>query len=118
MGKGVALQAAQKFPALPKLLGTYLKDYGNHVLPLMQYKIITFPVKHHWNQRADIQLIMRSCIELAYICDLQRYYMFKEAGKVYLVRPGCGAGGLDWADVKPLCEKYLDNRFVVVESSL
>lgn len=34
---------------------------------------------------------------------------------VLLPRPGCSNGGLDWyKDVKPLCNKYLDNRFTII----
>lgn len=34
---------------------------------------------------------------------------------VLLPRPGCSNGGLDWyKDVKPLCSKYLDNRFTII----
>jgi len=114
MGKGIALQAVERFPQLPSLLGCYVKDYGNHVLPVMQYKIITFPVKNDWRKVADTKLIVRSCIEIVYICDIQWHYMFKQLSKVYLPRPGCGVGGLNWEEVKPICEKYLDERFVVV----
>jgi len=35
--------------------------------------------------------------------------------KVYLVRPGCGNGRLDWRDVKKVLLARLDDRFVVVE---
>lgn len=111
MGRGVAKQAALKFPMLPFELGKCLKsEFGNTVYMFMQYKILTFPVKHNWREKADLNLIEKSCKELV-----------KEAPRqdnIYMVRPGCGNGGLDWKDVKPVLEKYLDDRFTVVERSL
>jgi len=35
-------------------------------------------------------------------------------GSVVLPRPGCGNGGLDWDDVRPILEAILDDRFTVV----
>lgn len=110
MGKGVALQAKRKFPDLPQGLGSCIAHFGNLVVnldgPAKNRKILSFPVKHNWWEKADLALIEESTKALA---------AFAANGKVYMVRPGCGNGGLDWKDVKPILEKYLDDRFVVVE---
>ena len=49
MGAGIALQAAQIYPQLPKKLGSLLKEHGNHVAVLMELEnepaIIAFPTK-------------------------------------------------------------------------
>lgn len=104
MGRGVARQAARKFPHLPYELGAKIKAHGNRVHVFSAYRLITFPVKHRWWEKADISLIAISSQQL------QRL-PFR---KVYLVRPGCGNGQLDWDEVKPLLEQHLDDRFIVV----
>lgn len=110
MGRGVALQAKQRFPKLPQYLGMCLSTYGNNVTHLDDpYHMISFPVKHNWWEKADLALIEESAKILAKVT--------REDGKVYMVRPGCGNGGLNWKDVKPILEKYLDNRFIIVERS-
>ena len=107
MGRGVAKEAARKFPMLPFEIGRSIQQFGNHVFACNpDTRIIAFPVKHNWWEKADIQLIERSCQELAEFPQELTYYM---------VRPGCGNGGLDWLDVKPVLKRYLDDRFIVVE---
>ena len=108
MGGGIALQAKQKFPRLPARVGRLLGEYGNVPQPLHNFRLITFPVKYHWSEKANLDLIRNSCeslVEGMKLLDLDILYM---------VRPGCGNGGLDWKDVKPILEKYLDDRFTVV----
>lgn len=110
MGRGVAKDAKDKFPKLPFELGAKLVG-GNNVYVFDTYKIITLPVKHHWRDSADLQLIERSLKQLVKWADTPRKH-----GRFYLTRLGCGNGKRDWlTEVKPLCEKYLDDRFVVVE---
>lgn len=111
MGRGIALQAAQKFPALPFELGKFLKDYGNILLMFGDKKLLTFPVKHNWWEKADLNLIERSAKELA-------EFNFYLDSNIYLTRVGCGNGKLLWEDVKPVLEKYLiSDRFIVVRYS-
>jgi hypothetical protein len=111
MGRGTAQQAAKKFPSFPYELGEELETSGNQVYVWHPYKIITLPVKHHWREVADLELIEKSLQELVKWADNPRKH-----GKFYMTRPGCGNGKRDWeSEVKPICEKYLDNRFVIVE---
>lgn len=63
-------------------------------------------------EKADLELIERSCKQLKAMFG---FASGRSREEVYLVRPGCGNGGLDWGDVKPILEKYLDDRFIVVE---
>lgn len=109
MGRGVAYQAASRFPDLSKDLAYFLRDVGNIPVILHKYLMMTLPVKHHWHELADIQLIRNSCNYLVgRLADTN-------IEKIYMPRPGCGNGGLIWEKVKPEIETILDNRFVVVE---
>lgn len=112
MGRGIAEQAAIRHPTLPYLLGNALEDSGNKVHIFEGLGIITFPTKHHWRQWADLELIEESLRQLVAWADIPP----RKHGKFYMIRPGCANGRRDWrTEVKPLCEQYLDDRFVIVE---
>lgn len=123
MGAGIAKQAAERFPELPKILGDHIKTLGNHV-NVLQYianktdnecrcpgytYLVAFPVKHNWYENADLTLIATSCKELS--------DMATRAGwdNVVLPRPGCGNGNLSWDAVKLILQNHLDDRFTIVD---
>ena len=64
MGRGCALEASQKHPYIPLILGSLIIQHGNHVHWLYGTDkseiIFSFPVKHKWNEKADPTLIERS----------------------------------------------------------
>jgi hypothetical protein len=65
MGRGVAKQAAQRFPDLPYKLGRRIRTPsslfgGNRVHLFADERIITFPVKRFWHEMADLDLIILS----------------------------------------------------------
>lgn len=113
MGRGIAAQAAAKFPNIPSSLGYKLTKQGNivHVFNVAYptVRLFTFPVKHNWWEPADINLIQQSAMQLRAMADLL------DLRNVYMPRPGCGNGQLKWEDVKPYIEGMLDHRFTVVE---
>ena len=108
MGAGIALQAKQYFRALPGKAGIAVEMYGNHCFYFMEERIFTFPTKHDWRDPSDITLIERSCHELVQITDNNNFH------RVYLPRPGCANGQLEWEEVRDVIEPILDNRFTVV----
>jgi O-acetyl-ADP-ribose deacetylase (regulator of RNase III) len=107
MGKGIALQFKQAWPenfdAYAKACRAkevrpgqmFIWETGRMVNP--RY-IVNFPTKRHWRGKAlieDIQSGLR-----ALIADARRLGIRSIA-----VPPlGCGNGGLDWQDVRPLIE--------------
>ena len=114
MGRGLALQATRLYPALPRLLGNLIQAQGNQVYYLGVWHsvdrsrgILSFPVKRHWKEKANLKLIRRSVEELREKAD--EYGLLT----VLLPRVGCGNGRLDWEEVRPLLE-ILDDRFTVV----
>lgn len=117
MGKGIALQFKQAFPHNFKAyqqackrheveLGrVFVFDNGQLVEPRW---IINFPTKRHWRSRSRLSDVAEGLGDLrAVVTDL---------GVTSLAVPplGCGNGGLDWADVKPLIEKHLAELDVTV----
>lgn len=111
MGKGIALQFKQAWPenfdAYAKACRAeevrpgrmFIWETGRMVNP--RY-IINFPTKQHWRGKsriADIQDGLR-----ALVADVRRLGI-----KSIAVPPlGCGNGGLDWSDVRPLIESAFE----------
>ena len=120
MGAGVAKQAAERIPGIDAFLGKKLTQRGNKVsriagvdLPVRyDQNVLSFPVKHHWRERADIDLIAKSAEELRNLFE----FGFVGLEGVFLPKPGCANGGLDWNDVEPVLEQFLGhipNLYVV-----
>jgi len=105
-GRGVARQAAERFPGLAEIMGRLLLDQGNHVLYL-GCGIVSFPVEETPWSLPDLRMIARSARELRELTDSSGWQ------RVVVPRPGCGGGGLAWKDVRPLLEACLDDRFIV-----
>lgn len=137
MGRGIAKQIADALPTIPKVLGNMIALNGNVVNLLTNTvpSIVSFPVKpvtvtyngtnvvEHmankyqigdtvmgWAAKADIAIIERSCEQLVELADKHPHW------KTILVpKAGCGAGELEWSDVEPVMQKYLDDRFIVCD---
>lgn len=122
MGRGCAREAAKRYPSLPKMLGSHIKQHGNVVgwfFPeggpplILSCPILSFPVKHKWMEPADSELISLSAKKL----DI---FARDAAGSdtIFLLpRPGCGNGQLKWEDVKPLLEFLPDNVLVITNEA-
>jgi hypothetical protein len=111
MGRGIALAIKTLIPLFPYKLGEKLTLYGNHVFRFKtkyfgDKVLYSFPVKHVYNEAADINLIMRSCKELMHALGPD--------DKVILPRPGCGNGRLEWSFVKSMIRLELDDRVSII----
>ena len=107
MGKGIALQFKNKWPANFNAYAAACKasqvrpgrmfvfDSGGLVKPNF---IINFPTKDHWRGSSKIEFIRNGLVDLV--------AQVKHLGIRSIAVPplGCGNGGLDWADVRPLIE--------------
>ena len=105
MGKGIALQFKQAFPenfaAYEKAAKRdEIKPGRMFVFETGQFTnpryIINFPTKRHWRGKARIEDI-ESGLE-----DLVKVVREKEIRSVAIPPLGCGFGGLDWGEVRPL----------------
>lgn len=108
MGKGLALEATDRFPALPRILGEALRKHGNRVFIHNDMRLVTFPTKHSWTEPADMELIVKGLRQLTGLWTSNR-------GNLYLPKLGCGLGKLDWAVVRRVMDAYLTNdNFIVI----
>lgn len=100
MGAGLAKQAAAKYPDLPYDLGKWIREHPtSRVLVWMQGGLICFPVKHRWEDDADLNLIRESARDLRRVIGAYGF-------RVQMPKVGCGNGGLSWKDV----ERVLDEE--------
>jgi hypothetical protein len=111
MGAGVAKQFKLKYPGIEYELGKKVRCYGN--IPFLIYKkkqaIVSFPTKHNWKDKSDLDLIEASAKALVKLAT-SRFWT-----KVALPAPGVGKGGLSWKkEVEPLLINILDDRFVIL----
>lgn len=105
MGAGIAAQAKRYFPNLPEILGRWVKCKGNTPCFVRDYKIISFPTKHHYRDRSPFPLIRQSAT------------IIQEDPRVttaVMPPPGCGLGGWRWNEIMPMLSEILDDRFTVL----
>lgn len=108
MGAGIARQARDMYPDIDLKIGGLVAKHGNRVMAIHKFKILTFPTKGDWKQHASLDMICRSAqqaVEVANKFGIQQ---------IAMSAPGCGNGGLQWAQVGPQIARILDDRFVVV----
>lgn len=109
MGRGCAREAAQRYPLLPRFLGSRLATGRNQLYAWDEYRMLTFPVKHWWYERADTSLIARSACELRAWLETHL-----EIPRVIVPRPGCRNGMRRWKDVAVLVAGLWDDRVWVI----
>lgn len=111
MGRGLALQAKKRYPSLPHILAELVKDYGNKPFALSAYRICSFPTKDHWQDPSPPALIARSARWI-----MKDYINGKVIDRLYLPKPGCANGGLEWSVVKAILEPiFTDDRIVICD---
>lgn len=122
MGKGIAKQAVDRFPKLPELLGktqiefasktgSFFTERSRRPQVFRNYRLITFPTKLVWWEDSILDLIEASCHHLIKIADTMTTLPFP----IYLPKPGCENGGLQWEKVQPIVEEILDDRFIICD---
>lgn len=123
MGKGVALEFKRRWPenfrAYKRLCDAgnlrpgkmFVFDNGNLMADGPHRYLINFPTKLHWRAQSKLEFIEQG------LDDFIENIRNLEIGSVALPPLGCGNGGLDWKDVRPLIEDKLaplqDVHFVV-----
>lgn len=113
MGKGIALQFKQAYPAVFR---NYQKECKNgnvevgqmHVVATNQLVgpkyIINFPTKQHWREKSKMVYVEEG------LKDLIRIARELEIKSIAIPPLGCGNGGLEWSEVKPLIKESFANE--------
>lgn len=113
MGAGLALEFKKRWPEMfeayvalcnqDKLIPGSVWYLWN-----LEQPILLFPTKFHWRDSSHIDLIEAG---LKAFSNVQ----WKMIKSIAFPQLGCGLGGLDWKDVQPLMEKYLEPLPIEVE---
>lgn len=111
MGKGIALQFKQAYPQMFRAYENACKAGAVQLGKVHVYDlgglvggprwIINFPTKGHWrasSRKVDIQTGLQ---------DLAATILRLNIRSIAVPPLGCGHGGLDWAEVRPLIESAL-----------
>lgn len=108
MGKGIALQFKEAYPENFSAYAKACRDSEVQpgkmfIVPTKSLSnpkyIINFPTKRHWKGKSKIEDVSAGLEAL--IADVQKL----EIKSIAIPPLGCGLGGLDWSDVRPLIEQ-------------
>ena len=111
MGKGIALAFKKAFPLNYKLykeacdnknftVGSMFTTKTGQLMPKF---IINFPTKEHWKRRSKIDFVKSGMKELV------KTIKTNEIKSIAIPPLGCGNGGLNWNEVKPIIVNELQS---------
>jgi O-acetyl-ADP-ribose deacetylase (regulator of RNase III) len=106
MGKGIARAFKEREP---QMFGAYKRICDEKLLEpgkLWLWKgsdqwVLNFPTKIHWRYPSKIEWVEAGLVKFA------SNYSRLGIQEISFPRLGCGNGGLDWHNVRPLMERYL-----------
>jgi O-acetyl-ADP-ribose deacetylase (regulator of RNase III) len=110
MGKGIALQFKQAYPANFRAYEAACRRGEVQLGRMFVFEtgllgrphfIVNFPTKRHWRARSRLSDIRTG------LADLRRVIRDYEIKSIAVPPLGCGNGGLDWSDVRPLIVEAL-----------
>lgn len=110
MGRGIAAQFSRAYPANLKAYEAACKHQEVQPGKMFIFKteqlvnprfIVNFPTKRHWKGKSQIKDIE------AGLAALHDDILRLNIRSIAIPPLGCGLGGLDWADVRPLIERAL-----------
>ena len=111
MGAGIAKQAKERHPELPRLWGQSIREAEDDIIitsGIAPYALVAFHTKLHWKDPSIPSLIRKSATSLLIVADKKKWEC------VFLPRPGCSNGQLMWSEVKPILEAVdLNDRFII-----
>jgi hypothetical protein len=115
MGRGAALQAKTKIPGIDLKCGAIINEigfkYGFQIVNDPTDEKVgfgMFQVKYSFNEKADLDLIANSCV------DLGLYLRYNPKISVRMNFPGIGFGQLPYPAVYNILVKYLDELEITI----
>ncbi len=106
MGKGLAQAFREKYPAMFQAYKRLCDNNQFSVGQLWLWRganqwVLNFPTKKHWRNPSKLEYIESGLKKFV------ANYESRGIREISFPRLGCGNGGLNWEDVRPLMEKYL-----------
>lgn len=110
MGKGIALQFKQAYPGNFRAYQAACRRGEVQLGRMFTYEtgllgnphfVINFPTKAHWRARARLGDIETG------LADLRHVVRDRKIRSIAVPPLGCGNGGLDWREVRPLIDAAL-----------
>ena len=106
MGQGLAQAFRKKYPSMFKAYKELCDKNQFSIGQLWIWRganqwVLNFPTKKHWRYPSKLEYIESGLVKFV------ANYESRGVREISFPRLGCGNGGLNWDDVRPLMEKYL-----------
>jgi O-acetyl-ADP-ribose deacetylase (regulator of RNase III) len=107
MGKGLALEVKQRFPTVFTKYHALCKKGQMKIGKLQLVKgpdqwVLNFPTKNHWRGKSTLSVLE------AGLKKFKGTYRQRRITSIAFPPLGCGSGGLQWGEVKPLMYHHLE----------
>lgn len=107
MGKGLALEFKRRFP---EMFDAYklacregiIKPGGYYLYHMSERDVMLVATKDDWRKPSKLEYIDKALRDFA--ANFERL----DITSIAFPKLGCGCGGLDWDDVRPVMARYLD----------